>query len=397
MSGRISTFGIQNLAIAEMQARQFEVAKTQQQLSSGVKLMTAKDNPVAAGIALALDRSVAENLRQGENANLVGNRLNLAESTLSSTSDHVVRLQELIIQANSGIQTVQSRNAFITEIRGHYDALVAAANTVDGQGRFLFGGAQDVSTPFVQAAGTVNYAGDQTQREIEIAPETTIADVEPGSEIFLRIGAGRVTARADNANSGTAVIHASGFTDISAWDNDSYQVTFLAGNYTVTDSSAAVVATGPFTTGQAITFNGFHLTLDGVPADGDIFTVAPRPAQDIFSTTQDLLSLLQMPDSPASAKAAQQNRYYAALDNLAIARDHMIDARSSVGARLHTLDNSAEERSAQLLTVQSTLSQLRDLDYTEAISRLSQQMTTLEAAQTSFLKMQSLSLFDRLA
>jgi len=42
------------------------------------------------------------------------------------------------------------------------------------------------------------------------------------------------------------------------------------------------------------------------------------------------------------------------------------------------------------------LSNLRDLDYTEAASRLSLQMTALQAAQQTFQRVQGMSLFNLL-
>jgi flagellar hook-associated protein 3 FlgL len=46
--------------------------------------------------------------------------------------------------------------------------------------------------------------------------------------------------------------------------------------------------------------------------------------------------------------------------------------------------------------MQKALSEIKDLDYAEAISRLSLQMTGLQAAQQSFAKVQGLSLFNYL-
>jgi len=47
-----------------------------------------------------------------------------------------------------------------------------------------------------------------------------------------------------------------------------------------------------------------------------------------------------------------------------------------------------------VLQYQTTLSSLRDLDYSKALSDLTLQQTTLQAAQQSFVKIQSLSLFN---
>ena len=43
---------------------------------------------------------------------------------------------------------------------------------------------------------------------------------------------------------------------------------------------------------------------------------------------------------------------------------------------------------------EQALSRLQDLDYADAITRLTQQQTYLEAAQKSFLKVSGLSLFN---
>jgi flagellar hook-associated protein 3 FlgL len=68
--------------------------------------------------------------------------------------------------------------------------------------------------------------------------------------------------------------------------------------------------------------------------------------------------------------------------------------RASVGARAKEVDtarNAAADLAQQYAT---TLSQLQDLDYAKAISDLTFQQVSLEAAQKSFLRVQGLSLFE---
>ncbi|MDH4046647.1 MAG: flagellin, partial [Gammaproteobacteria bacterium] len=72
----------------------------------------------------------------------------------------------------------------------------------------------------------------------------------------------------------------------------------------------------------------------------------------------------------------------------------ILDVRTQVGSRLSAIESQGDSNSAFALTVQDTLAQLEDLDYAEALSRLSLQMTTLEAAQQSFIRTQQLSLFN---
>jgi flagellar hook-associated protein 3 FlgL len=72
----------------------------------------------------------------------------------------------------------------------------------------------------------------------------------------------------------------------------------------------------------------------------------------------------------------------------------VLDVRTQVGSRLSAIDSQGDSNGAFALTVQSTLGELEDLDYAEALSRLSLQMTTLEAAQQTFIRTQQLSLFN---
>lgn len=393
---RVSTFGMQNAAIAQLMARQSEASRTQLQLATGLKLNTAKDNPVAAGVAIAMQRAEAEYERFGANANMLSNRLTLQENVLISANDIVGRLQELAVQANGGVLSQADREALVPEIAQLREALFSIANSSDGQGRYLFGGTRDGSEPFSFAGGQIQYGGDQTQRRIEVAPGVTVADSDPGHQVFLRIatGANGVAARADAGNTGTATLTGSGFTNQAQWTGGSYQVRFSAGDYEVVDGGGTVVATGPFQPGQAIGFAGYQVTVQGEPADGDAFNVGPAARQDIFTTIDRMIDTLRTPDTPQANKAAMQNGFYEAIENLSRASEHFIDVRAAGGARMATLDRSADEREAQLLSVRSTLSEIRDLDYAEAISRLSREMATLEAAQLSYQRIQSLSLFQ---
>lgn len=110
--------------------------------------------------------------------------------------------------------------------------------------------------------------------------------------------------------------------------------------------------------------------------------------QDLFQTLNDLIALLNTPGMPS---AATLNSHNAALTG---ALDNVSTARASLGTRLHELeqlDYAGDDRKLQYAQV---LSELQDLDYHEALTRLSQQEFVLQAAQQSFAKTASLSLFD---
>ena len=84
----------------------------------------------------------------------------------------------------------------------------------------------------------------------------------------------------------------------------------------------------------------------------------------------------------------------ASLRDAATAQEHFIDGRATGGAQLAAMDSASELREAQSVTLETTLSGIRDLDYAEAISRFQLESTALQAAQQAFMRLQSSSLFD---
>lgn len=74
--------------------------------------------------------------------------------------------------------------------------------------------------------------------------------------------------------------------------------------------------------------------------------------------------------------------------------DQMISARSQIGARNKVLENQKEILADVKLYTQENLSSIRDTDYYEATSNLLLEQTALEAAYSTFGRIQNLSLFN---
>lgn len=400
MSNRISTGMMFNQSVATMLGKQSKMAHLQQQLSTGQKLVTAQDDPVAAGTAVGLDRALAALEQFGKNANNVQNRLGLQENALQQAGDLMTRVNDLSIQANSGALSTDDRKAIASELATIKDSLLSLANSTDGTGRYLFGGAADDSAPFTKVDGQVRYNGDQTQRQVEIAPDTFVSDALPGSEIFMRIrtGDGVVDAQAAATNTGTGLLLDFGRSATSGnWDGGRYTVQFTAGDaYTVLDDAGNEVASGTYTSGDDIAFGGVRMRIEGQPAAGDSFGIGPSANQDVFSTIDGLVAALNTDVVGDTAQAALQNSLQAAMRNVGQATAKMIDARAAGGAQLSAIDNATDLRAAHEVTLKTTLSSIRDLDYAEAIGQYQLEQTALQAAQSIFIQMQGMSLFSKL-
>jgi flagellar hook-associated protein 3 FlgL len=140
---------------------------------------------------------------------------------------------------------------------------------------------------------------------------------------------------------------------------------------------------------------GAQLTIQGQPADGDSFTVQASTNQDLFQTIYDLITTLETTGGGSSTSNTQlANGLNTALSNLDNGLDNILRVRAAIGSRLREVDSTQASQADLVLQYQTTLSELRDLDYTKAISELTQQQIILEAAQKSFVLVQGLSLFD---
>ena len=119
-------------------------------------------------------------------------------------------------------------------------------------------------------------------------------------------------------------------------------------------------------------------------------------SRDIFGTMDKLIAALDADTGTPAKMAAQQNELQSALRDVGRAAERMIDSRAAGGAQLKALDNAAEMREANGVTLKTTLSQMRDLDYADALSQYQLESTALQAAQTLFSQMQSMSLFNKI-
>ena len=392
---RISSNVYQLQWLASIRRQQAELADTQRQVSSGKRINTAADDPAGAAQGILLQQGLDRLENFGSNAETARRRLGLEESSLSQSSDALNRVRELAIQAASGIQTRESRSAIAAEATELLTGLLNTANAQDGEGRYLFAGNLVQSRPFVLTGG-VTYAGDTGTRSQRVADARTVQEGDPGSAVFVQIpaGNGTYTVAGNTANQGTASWSSATVTNGIPFVAGTYTLEFTSASTWEARSSGVVLASGSYAPGQSISFQGATIEFQGTPAAGDQFTVSSAGFQDVFRTLQDFITTLNTDTASPAGRASFQNQVNANLQNLDQALQHLGNFRSQVGARLATIDQQLDNNADVQLELSKSLSGLRDLDYASAISKLEQELTSLEAAQKAYARTQSFSLFD---
>ena len=301
-------------------------------------------------------------------------------------------LYSLTLQANSGTQSSQDLTAIAAQASQIENTLVSLANTQDGNGQYIFAGFSTQTQPFSATAAGVVYAGDNGQRQAQIAAGQTIPVGDSGSTVFNSpSGNGTYTVTAGAANTGTGLVGATTVTNAAAYNGGTYTIKFTGpAAYTINTVPATI---GTYTPGQAISFDGLQIGLSGQPATGDTFQVAPSTSQSIFTTVQNLVSTLQAGVSATGGQTQFSNSLAASINNLSQALSHSSTLQASVGARLNTITTQLSVATSQQTQLQTSISKLQSLDYAQAVTTLDSESTQLSAAMQAFTLTQGLTLF----
>lgn len=314
---RISTSQMYYKGTSNIINGQADVYKTQNQLSTGRKIQSPRDNPVDSTLALMTTQSKEVNKSFLTNQATANDHLAFMDTQLASVSELLQSALERSVQGGNGTYGAQQKQALAEDLKRQFEGLVDLANTKDGAGEYVFAGNRTNQQPFkVDGTGgnyslvgptKVSYAGDDGRRLLQVEASQTVATSASGQEVFMRV---------QDAN-------------------------------------------GKLNGGS------------------------------VFDAMQNMIDILD----PGSGVTPLPD-YSKTLGDLQDSLDHILRIRASVGASMNQMDSLTNSGSDLSLQYETRLASLEGLDYAEAISRLSQQQTQLQASQQSFVKTTQLKLFD---
>ncbi|PAU80356.1 flagellar hook-associated protein 3 [Halovibrio salipaludis] len=405
---RVSTSQIFNQGIQQFQNLNAQQARTQEQVATGKEVLRPSDDPVASTRIVQLKDDLARSEQYQDTLDMTQTRLEREDGALSSYTDALARTRELMVQAGSGSLSESDRESIAQELRQVKDQMVSIANTQGPEGEFLFAGFQGGEKPFGEdVSGNIEYRGDSGERSVQIDDGVTLKVNDNGRETFEAIDSDRPTfnTRADSGNGGSGRISTGVVTDREAFESfypDDLVVAFEENGgdtqYTVKSEKTGeeFITDEDYTSGSPIEVNGMRFEVSGEPEGGDSFRVETGDQQSIFGTMEKMIEGLETHPNTPEGREALEDTIDQGLANLQNAEDRATEIQSGVGTRLNTVETTQEFLKDSDLLAEETLSDLEDVDYAEAISRLTQQNFTLQAAQQSFAQISRLSLFDAL-
>ena len=396
---RISTSLYFQQAVQDIQENLTQIAGLQAQIGSGKKLLRPSDAPTEAARSVDLNQAISRLDQFERNRGFANQQLGLVDATLTSVNNTLQRVRDLTIQANTSTQTAETRGIIQTEIKQRLEELLDYANTRDGNGAFLFSGSKGKTQPFVLTSTGATYNGDQSALNLQISTNRAIDINESGYEVFQRIrnGNGSFATDINAANTGSGVINAGSVTDAAVFQADDFRIVFTSATTfdVINDTTATTVLSAqPYVEGTSINFSGIDVAISGEPQAGDEFNIDASRNQDLFETITNLINTLSIDPSDQAEEAQLQQGLQVALGDIDQALGNIIDIRTSVGTRQNSLDSADTESSSAKLVLQQTLSEVEDLDLTDAISKLTLEINALQAVQATFARVQNLNLFN---
>ena len=393
---RISTSAAYDGALNNLMSRQDNLTETQEQMTSGKRVIKASDDPTAAARAERA-RALEERTTSSQKAvDASNNAMTLTESALGDAGELLQQARELLVSAGDASYSDAERASKANAIAAIRSQLLAVANRPDGQGGFVFSGQGSGGAPFIDKPGGVVFQG--VGGEVNVATDEPLPLTLDGGDIWLSANTGNGVFVTKNTNSSNAWIDAGRVTSPDQITGSTYDIQFAVSGGTTTYSvlkDGNPVSTGnAFTSGQEISVDGMSFAISGAPADGDDFQTTPSTKSlSVFDSLDYAVAQLSKPGQggPKVQQAVQDS-----IRNIDQVNSQISSARAFAGTTLQRLDGVKGRLDATELSAQTDRSSAEDLDMVKALSSFNQQQTGYQAALQSYATIQKLSLFNYL-
>lgn len=396
---RITTANAHDTAVDNLQRRQQELQRSQEQLTSGKRVSRASDDPTAAARAERALATGARAIADQRGVEASRNAMQQTEGALGDATEAMQQVRELLVAAGNGSYTDAERANLAERIRGLRNQLLSIANRGDGSGGYLFGSQGSAQPPFVDGVGGVAFRGTDGQAVVVSANLLPMTHDGAATWLAARSGNGVFVTSPAAANGTGAWIDAGSVTDPSALTGADYRVDFsVAGGVTtysvLMNGAPTALANVPYVAGQAIEFDGMAVTVQGTPAQGDRFDITPStPDLSLFDALDRAVAELKLPNR-SDAQVAQT--VASGLRDVDAAFGSLQMQRALAGESLKRID-AVESRVADVkLGADTERSQAEDLDMVQALSEFQARQNGYEAALSTYSLVQKMSLFKYL-
>ena len=183
---RVDPNFVTNLSGALDQSQSVEASLTSQ-LSSGLRVTSLADDPVAAAQASMIGSAIARDDNYVQTASSEGSSLQVMDSTLGEVVTQLTSALTLAVQGSNGTLNAANLSTIAQQLTGIRDQVLSLANTSYKE-NYMFAGSQGSTKPFTldtsTSPATVSYVGDTDVQYVTTPAGQKIQVNLPGSAIF---------------------------------------------------------------------------------------------------------------------------------------------------------------------------------------------------------------------
>ncbi len=181
---RIATYSAYQNTITQLQGRQSDLQKSQEQLTSGKRVAKPSDDPVAAARAERALAAIAKADAHQRALEAARSATQQSESALGDAGELLQQAREGLVEMGNATYTDSERANLAQKLKGLRDQLLSVANRGDGAGSYVFGGQGAASPPFVDGPTGVSYQG--SAGNTMVASDASLSTSIDGQQAWLQ-------------------------------------------------------------------------------------------------------------------------------------------------------------------------------------------------------------------
>jgi flagellar hook-associated protein 3 FlgL len=398
-----------------------EMKSIQSQVGSGKADLKLSENLHEIAKLSAAEEKIVETNQFMENSKRAATELEFLDVALDRLQNLTVNLQEIAVESGNDVLSAKERARFVNDVERLKKEILDIANMNDSFGNSLFGGISGEEKPFsIDSKGTVSYVGSALAREVKVSPSLHVRQNIAGNSLFENISSGNgkisvfeviddlAKSLKNDLNSGTSSNLLSNGTAVdlvfpnsgsegkvefnldTGGDKTKISSTIYGNDYSpvVTQINSLTASTGI----SASIVDGNKIRLQG--------SVEKLHLSDLvisdYDPSKSFIGVIKDTSSSTIVEKIAENR----LQNGTISTkindifDTFATARAEVGASSRRAQENETAAQDILLTIEEDVSDIRDADLASLLTQLEFLMTNKEAAQATFTRITSKSLFD---
>ena len=400
-----------------------ELQALQTQAGTGKAELKLSENITDISKLSAAEEKKSETAQLLSNSKRAQKDLEVLDVSFERLQNLIIRLQELAVESANDTLLPEERARFVGEANMIKLELLDVANQSDNFGNNLFGGVSGSENPFqMNSSGDVSYSGSSLAKEIQVTSGLSVKQNFSGMEVFQKIegsdGDFSIFNLVDDLIESLKIDLNSGQSSNLFRDAKSVAIKLpntgsessisfkIAAGKNLLDLNeiiygndftalAASINSQTATTGLSASFNGNNqIVLSGNLNDLVISDFTFSGALD----DKPSIDVINISDGKTRESIAEKGLDSEVLrGKITDAFEHFATKRAEVSASARRAQDAEVSAQDILLVLEEDISEIKDADLASILTQLEFLMTQKDAAQATFTRVTSKSLFDFLS